>query len=467
MDQFDNYNNQNNDNQPLQAPAADSTSSVDTSAANPQPTANYTPIPSPQQPQYSYNASVQGQPGGYTYQTTPRVQPTSYSAVPASSNNDEGNNKKGFSVTTFIVCLIVCAVLSTVVSSAVTMFAMDSSNTEGTHQSDNNNNNDGGNRVNANTTITNTTENFVEAVAEKVQPSVVGITVSTNSYNFFGGSSTSDSSGSGVIYTSDGYIITNKHVIDSAISRSGKIKVYLSDDMDNPYSATIVGYDSTIDLAVIKINATSLPAAEIGKSSDLKVGQNVVAVGNPGGLQFMGSVSVGYISGLNRQLTIDSMQMSLIQTDTAINPGNSGGALVDNEGKLIGITNAKLVSEDFEGMGFAIPVDKVTEICDKIITGKDSGQPYIGVSINTNYTADSSQGMPAGAYVSSVMANSPADKAGIKANDIIVAVDGKKITDYNELSSAIKAHKPGDKLKLKIYRDGKNIELTVTVGTSN
>ncbi len=462
MDQFDDFTNSSNDNQPQQPiVTGGSASSNNAPAASSQPTINYTPVPSPQQPQYSYTSSPQGQQSGYTYQTTPRTQPIYTANVPTQDNN---SNKKGFSVTTLIICIIVCAVLSTVVSSAVTMFTMDSAGSGASQGEDDDN---GGNRVNTNTTITNTTENFVEAVAQKVQPSVVGITVSTNSYNFFGGSSSSDSSGSGVIYTSDGYIITNKHVIDSAIGKSGKIKVYLSDKMDEPYSATIVGYDSTIDLAVIKINAKSLPAAEIGKSSDLKVGQNVVAVGNPGGLQFMGSVSVGYISGLNRQLTIDSMQMSLIQTDTAINPGNSGGALVDNEGKLIGITNAKLVSEDFEGMGFAIPVDKVTEICDKIITGKDNGQPYIGVSINTNYTADNSEGLPAGAYVSSVMSDSPADKAGVKARDIIVAVDGKKITDYNQLSSAIKAHKPGDKLKLRIYRDEKYIELTVTVGTSN
>lgn len=445
MDQYENNNVQNTDSVPVQN--------------NTQPTVSYTPVPQPQQ-QYSYSSRPQGQPYSYTYQQPQSTHPINNSSPPA-------NNKKSFSFTTLIICIIVCAVLSTVVSSAVTLFLTEPTNNSQSSVDNGNDSGDGGNQTN--TTITNNTDNFVEAVAQKVQPSVVGITVSYNSYNFFGNSDSADSSGSGVIYTADGYIITNKHVIDAAINRSGKIKVYLSTNMNKPYDATVVGYDSSTDLAVIKINAKNLPTIEIGKSSDLKVGQNAVAVGNPGGLQFMGSVSVGYISGLNREITIDSVNMTLIQTDTAINPGNSGGALVDNEGKLIGITNAKLVSEDYEGMGFAIPVDTVTEICNGIITGKGSNKPYIGVSINTNYDREylESRGLPAGAVVASVMTDSPADKAGIKANDIIVAVDGKYIDGYEELVSAIKSHKVGDKMKVKVYRDKKYLDITITVGTNN
>lgn len=461
MDQFEN-NNQNLDenidiaNETVSPVEDEKTANVEQSSPQ-QPTASFT---IPQQQYYSYSPRSQNQPNNnYAYQNQAQYYSNTVTQQPVKVKK----SGKNFSFTTLIASVLICAIVSTVISSAVTMLAYDGSNNSANNSTTNN---AGGNK---NTTITNTTENFVEAVAEKVQPSVVGITVTYNSYSFFGNQSSTDSSGSGVIYTSDGYIITNKHVIDYAISRNAKIGVYLSSDMEKAYDATVIGYDSSTDLAVIKIDANNLPAAEIGKSSDLKIGQNVVAVGTPGGLQFMGSVSVGYISGLNRELTIDSMQMSLIQTDTAINPGNSGGALVDNEGKLIGITNAKLVSEDFEGMGFAIPIDKVTEICDGIITGKGSAQPYIGVNINTSYTAEilESQGLPAGAVVGSVIINSPAANAGIKAFDIIVSVDDKSVKDYNQLVSAIKAHNVGDEMQVKVYREGKYIDLKVIVGTNS
>ena len=402
----------------------------------------------PQQTEQAYSS--------YTYQnySNTQPQPLIVPQAPVKKPKKEGS----FSFSTLIASIVICAIISSVLSVGTTMIVLDSVKTTGDN---------GGNNIN--TTITNTTENFVEAVAEKVQPSVVGISITYNSYSFFGEQSSTDSSGSGVIYTADGYIITNKHVIDYAITRNGKISVYLNDDTENSYEASVVGYDSSTDLAVIKINKTNLPAIEIGKSSDLKVGQNTVAVGSPGGLEFIGSVSVGYISGLNRELTIDSVKMTLIQTDTAINPGNSGGALVDNEGKLIGITNAKLVSEDFEGMGFAIPVDKVTEICDKIIAGTDISQPYIGVNISSSYTPEilEGQGLPAGAVVASVVANSPAHNAGIKAFDIIVSIDNVETKDYDKLVSVIRSHKVGDKMTVKVYRDGRFIDLTVVVGTSN
>lgn len=410
----------------------------------------------PQQTEQTYT--------GYTYQDYNNGQPQAQTVPNQPVVSKKPKKESSFSLTTLIASVVICAIISSVLSVGTTLVALNSDNSNNAGNSTN-----GGGSTNTNTTITNNTDNFVEAVAEKVQPSVVGISITYNSYNFFGEQSSSDSSGSGVIYTSDGYIITNKHVIDYAISRNGNISVYLNDNIEKSYEATVVGYDSSTDLAVIKISKSNLPAIEIGNSSELKVGQNAVAVGSPGGLQFMGSVSVGYISGLNRELTIDSAKMTLIQTDTAINPGNSGGALVDNEGKLIGITNAKLVSEEFEGMGFAIPVDKVTEICDKIIAGTDISQPYIGVNISNSYTPEilEGQGLPAGAVVASVVSNSPAYNAGIKAFDIIVAVDGVETKDYDKLVSAIRSHKVGDKMKVKIYRDGRFIELTVVVGTSN
>ena len=206
--------------------------------------------------------------------------------------------------------------------------------------------------------------NIVEAVAQKATPSVVGIRTTTSVTNFFGGTSQSSGEGSGVIYSENGYIITNYHVISGAIgSNNSKIEVYLDSADAEGYNATVVGYNIAADLAVIKIDAKNLTAVELADSSKLKVGQYVITIGNPGGLEFMDSVTYGVISGLDRVVSSDS-DVKLIQTDAAINPGNSGGALLNAEGKLVGINSAKIVSEEFEGMGFAIPSNTVKEICD-------------------------------------------------------------------------------------------------------
>ena len=216
---------------------------------------------------------------------------------------------------------------------------------------------------NVNINIDETAESVVEAVAKKVTPSVVGIRTTTSVTNFFGGSSESTGEGSGVVYSSDGYIITNYHVVSGAISnKSGsKIEVFVDSLDSDSYEASAVGYNINTDLAVLKINASGLTAAEFADSSDLKVGQYVITVGNPGGLEFMDSVTYGVISGLNRVVSSDS-DVKLIQTDAAINPGNSGGALVNVKGQLVGINSSKIVSEEFEGMGFAIPSNTVDEI---------------------------------------------------------------------------------------------------------
>ncbi len=429
--------------------------------------------PTVQNPQQTVSARPQYQgyqtPGAYTYQSrayaaAPNAQQQAAAAPPfaASQLQKQDKTKRSFSVLTLIICIVASIVLSTTVSSAVTVYIMENTDESGQSAPIA----DGGTSNNhTNTTITNTTENYVEAVAEKVQPSVVGIVVKYKQGYF--GSSQQQSQGSGVIYTSDGYIITNKHVISQAIT-SGSVYVYLHGDLDTSYEATIVGYDSSCDLAVLKINGVNLPAIEVGSSADLKVGQNAVAVGNPGGLELMGSVSVGYISGLNRKLTVDSTTMTLIQTDSAINPGNSGGALVDKEGKLIGITNAKIVSEQFEGLGFAIPVDTVTEICDRIIAGKDESKPYIGVQIDTSYTEEflKKYNLPAGAVVGSVIEGGPADTAGIRRNDIIVSVGDSTVTNYDTLVSALKNYKVGDTITVRVYRDSKYHDCRVTLSAN-
>ena len=315
-----------------------------------------------------------------------------------------------------------------------------------------------------------TDEAAVQAVAEAVSPSVVGIVVSTQSLGFFGTGTSSESEGSGIIYSADGYIITNYHVISSAVESTGKISVYLQSDSDTAVSATVVGYDVSADLAVIKIDKNGLPAIEIGDSSVLKVGQTAIAVGNPGGMDFMGSVSKGIISGLDRTIQLENTtEINLIQTDAAINPGNSGGALVNSSGQLIGVNSAKMASDSFEGMGFAIPVNDVVSICDRIISKKDAPVGYVGVEISTRYDASTLQmmGYPAGVVVAGVTAGSPAEKAGIEKGDIITQFNGTAVTGYTVFNSEKMKYSPGDEITLTVYRGGKNYSVKLTLGTAN
>lgn len=323
------------------------------------------------------------------------------------------------------------------------------------------------NKLNIN--IDETAENIVEAVALKVTPSVVGIRTTTSVMSFFGGTQESSGDGSGVIYSSNGYIITNYHVISGAIGgNNSKIMVYLDSADSKGYNATVVGYNISSDLAVIKIDAQNLPAIEIADSANLKVGQYVITVGNPGGLEFMDSVTYGVVSGLDRVVSADS-DLKLIQTDAAINPGNSGGALVNAKGELVGINSSKIVSEEFEGMGFAIPSNTVKEICEGIIERENAPEPYVGITISERYTAQvlNYYGYPNGAVVLSVADGSPADKVGIRKGDIITEYNGKKITEYPILENEIMNSKPGDKVKMSVYRSGRNYEIEITVGSNN
>ena len=323
---------------------------------------------------------------------------------------------------------------------------------------------------NVNINIDETAESVVEAVAEKVTPSVVGIRTTTSVRSFFGGSNESTGEGSGVVYSADGYIITNYHVISGAVTnKSGsKVEVF-TDTLDSKsYEATVVGYNISTDLAVIKIDAKGLTPVEFSDSSKLKVGQYVITVGNPGGLEFMDSVTYGVISGLNRVVSSDS-GVKLIQTDAAINPGNSGGALVNTKGQLVGINSSKIVSEEFEGMGFAIPSNTVAEICKSIIEKQNDPEPYIGVTISEKYTASVLKyyGYPLGAVISSVADGSPADSAGLAKGDIITEFDGAEITEYSMFDSLLQKCKPDDKVNIKIYRNGRYYTTTVTVGSNN
>ena len=321
-----------------------------------------------------------------------------------------------------------------------------------------------------NIVIDATAETAAVAVAEKVKPSAVGIMVTFENYNFFYGSQTSESQGSGIIYKADGHIITNYHVIVGAVKQGGNISVYLYDDTENGISATVIGYDVSADLAVIKIDKTGLTPIELGDSDKLVVGQTAIAIGNPGGLSFSGSVSMGIISGLNRTIQLESSsEITLIQTDTAINPGNSGGALTDSQGKLIGVNSAKLSGDGYEGMGFAIPVNDMKEICDRIISRQNSPKPYLGVSLSSYYTASmlKQYGYPAGVVVESVEPDSPAYNAGIERGDIITEINGKAVTDTASFTSEKDKCDPGETATLTVYRNGTTYSVKISLGVAN
>ncbi len=325
--------------------------------------------------------------------------------------------------------------------------------------------NGGGSSININ--VDEDAASIAEAVAKKCSQSVVGIRTTASVSDFFGGAKEQSGEGSGVIYTVDGYIITNYHVISEAVELSGsKIEVFLEDSSTKPYEAEVIGYNISCDLAVIKINAQNLTPAKLADSDELKVGQYVITIGAPGGLEFMGSVTYGIISGLDRIVSTDS-QLGLIQTDAAINPGNSGGALLNTQGELIGINSSKIVSEEFEGMGFAIPSNSVKEKCDKIIARKGEDGAYLGVSVSETYTGEVLlfYGYPRGAVVSSVTPDSPAYKAGIERGDIITEFNGTIISEYTILSDALYDCEPGQTVTATIYREGKTYTATITLAS--
>lgn len=310
----------------------------------------------------------------------------------------------------------------------------------------------------------------VAAISEKVSPSVVGIRVTSKVMDFFRNEYEATEEGSGVIYSEDGYIITNHHVIASAVDNDGsQVMVYLPGDMKNPIEAEIVGYDMSMDLALLKIEKTGLQAADLGDSDSLQIGDISVAIGNPGGLEFMGSTSFGVIGGLNRTIKLESgASLNVIQTDAAINPGNSGGALADADGKVIGINSAKLTSEGFEGMGFALPINEVIEVCERIINHKGSALPYIGIQEDQRFNSEilTANGYPEGVVIGAVVEGAPAEVAGIRAGDIITKFNGIDTPNINLLNNERNKCIPGDVAVITIFRDGTEQDVEVVLAES-
>lgn len=319
--------------------------------------------------------------------------------------------------------------------------------------------------------------NTAISVANKVLPSVVGIevdfSVSSNFPTFSAAtqSTTSKATGSGVIISKDGYILTNNHIIDTSssssssyytVSEANKVLVYLYNE-DDPIEAKIIGSDSVTDLAILKIDRDDLIPAEIGDSNSVQVGEFAMAIGNP--LDMRNTVTSGIISGVNREITDSTgTTYTLIQTDAAINSGNSGGALVNADGKLIGINTLKMSGTGIEGMGFAIPINSTLDISEQLISSGKVKRPYIGIS-GADVTEQYSNyyNLPIGIYIAQIQSDGPAKNADLKVGDVILKFNGETVETMSELNQKKNACKIGDEVTLTISRDGKEMDVKLTL----
>lgn len=309
-----------------------------------------------------------------------------------------------------------------------------------------------------NSKTVNGTAMSVKDVANKTMQSVVEIKTESVSTNNVFQQAVQSGAGSGVILSKDGYIVTNNHVI------SGANKVSVTTKDGKTYNAKLIGTDPTTDLAVIKIEADNLTPAIMGESSKLEVGDTAIAIGNPLG-ELGGTVTSGIISALDREVTIDNQSMHLLQTNAAINPGNSGGGLFNDQGQLIGIVNAKSSGSNIEGLGFAIPIDRAKEvITDLIENGQVKGRASLGVSLQEgNSNNPFSQESKNQVYIVQIVEGKAASKAGLKAGDQILKVDGKDVSSISDVKTAINAHKAGDTMKITVLRDNETRTLTATL----
>ncbi len=333
----------------------------------------------------------------------------------------------------------------------------------------------------------------VPEIVEKISPSVVGIqatyVVQTESsspsdfgfgFGYYGWGNNNDTqsqeavaTGTGVIMSEDGYIITNAHVVYDTTSGYGlakSVEIQMADG-ETIYPAEIVAYDVETDLAVLKVDQTGLTPAEFGNSDECQVGELVVAIGNPLGLELQNTVTCGIISALNREVTINDKEMTLIQTDTAINSGNSGGPLINSAGQVIGINSAKMSSSyssnsaTIEGIGFAIPITEAKEIIDDLITyGYVTGRPQLGITCqDVSETVSQAYNIPVGSYIISVTEGGAADKAGLQIQDVIIAIDGNTITTTEELNDYKNEHAAGEQVVLTVVRSGQTLDIPITL----
>ena len=287
--------------------------------------------------------------------------------------------------------------------------------------------------------------------AKTVGPAVVGITNKAVVRDWFNNPVETQGVGSGVIFREDGYIVTNNHVV------SGAKEIIVSLPDGRSLKGKLIGADELTDLAVVKVEAKDLPTAKFGNSDQIVVGEPAIAIGNPMGLEFQGSVTSGVVSAVNRTLDISDKLVKLIQTDAAINPGNSGGALVNADGEVIGINSAKLAASGVEGMGFAIPTNTVQNIIDEIMNKGYVARPYLGVSVFDPQTAGRygyQLNIDKGVYVFQLTLNGPCGKAGLQRGDIILKVNDEEVNSVSDLRAKVASYKVGDTVKVTYDRNG-------------
>jgi S1-C subfamily serine protease len=298
------------------------------------------------------------------------------------------------------------------------------------------------------------------AVSMKVKPAVVGISTISVETNVFGNTRPTEGVGSGFIVDSRGYIVTNAHVVGD---NPKEITVYFIDGKELP--GEVLWKDTTLDMAVIKVDATNLPIVELGDSDTIQVGELAIAIGNPLGLRYDRTVTQGIISGLNRtiQVTQSDIMEDLIQTDAAINPGNSGGPLINNEGHIIGINTAKATAES---LGFAIPINIAKPIISQLINEGKFQATYLGIGLLDREIAgylDTDIQIKKGIYITSILQGYAADKSGLKPEDVITHVDGIEVNTMVKFKSVLYSKKPGDKITIKYERENKAYETEATL----
>jgi serine protease Do len=309
----------------------------------------------------------------------------------------------------------------------------------------------------------------VTAIAKKSGPAIVGIrmTISGTRQSYYGSTNSQAAEGSGIVISEDGYIMTNYHVVSGADKKSGLsnrtvLEVFMPDGREA--EAKYVGGDSETDLAVIKIELDDLVIAELGDSSKLEVGELAVAIGNPLGMEFAGSVTVGVISALNRTIVMEDKTMNLIQTDAAINNGNSGGALLNSKGEVIGINSVKIAASGVEGLGFAIPINEAKPIVQQLmIYGYVKGRPFIGISgEEISDILARFYNLTKGVYITHVSPGSGAERAGIRQGDILVSLDDKTVETMDDIDIIKDEYKPGDTVTAVVVRNKvkKSLKLT-------
>jgi serine protease Do len=370
--------------------------------------------------------------------------------------------KKNRTGVKLVALALVCALLGGAVGAGVTMAATRGGSSAGTTSV--NVSSRPATQVKVNTVDGKTAMSDAEVYAANVN-SVVSINVTgTSGVNIFGQATQTASSGSGFILSQDGYIVTNHHVIADA--DSVKVTLYNGDT----YDATIIGSDEDYDIGVIKIDAEGLSPVTLGDSTNLNVGDHVLAIGNPlGELTF--SMSGGMVSSVNRAINVSGTPFNMIQTDTSINPGNSGGPLLNQFGEVVGIVSAKYSSyssESVEGLGFAIPINDVISMIEDIMTnGYVSNKPYLGItpgSMTSQMAAQYRYDVTSGVFVYSVEEGSAADDAGLKMGDVITKVDDTTISSVDDLNAAKKKYSAGDTATLTVYRDGETVTVDITWG---